>query len=64
MRIALPVPAPTMPCFGGDDMRTLFVTSLSAGLGNELLTTHPLAGAILQLRVDVPGVPVGRFRDR
>jgi sugar lactone lactonase YvrE len=64
MRIDLPLPAPTMPCFGGDDMRTLFVTSLSAGLGNEILAARPLAGAILQLGVEVPGVPVGRFRDR
>jgi sugar lactone lactonase YvrE len=62
-KIPLPVPTPTMPCFGGDDMRTLFVTSLSAGLSEETLAAHPLAGAILELRVGVPGVPVGRFRD-
>lgn len=62
-RIALPLPAPTMPCFGGDDMRTLFVTSLSVGLDPAALAAAPLAGTILRLRVDVPGVPVGRFRD-
>ena len=28
-RIALPVSAPTMPCFGGHDGRTIFVTSLA-----------------------------------
>lgn len=63
MKIELPLPAPTMPCFGGDDMRTLFVTSLSIGLAGPALATQPLAGAILQMRVDVPGVPVGRFKD-
>lgn len=62
-RIPLPTPAPTMPCFGGDDMRTLFVTSLSFGLSDGVLAARPLAGAILRLRVDVPGVAVGRFRD-
>ena len=29
-RIPLPVAAPTMPCFGGADRRTLFVTSLAS----------------------------------
>jgi sugar lactone lactonase YvrE len=62
-KIALPLPAPTMPCFGGDDMRSLFVTSLSAGLDAAALAAAPLAGAVLRLRVDVPGAPVGRFRD-
>lgn len=62
-RIALPLPAPTMPCFGGDDMRTLFVTSLSVGMDAGALAAAPLAGTLLTLRVEVPGAPVGRFRD-
>jgi sugar lactone lactonase YvrE len=54
--IALPVPAPTMPCFAGDDMQTLYVTSLQpAG------STDALSGALLRLRAPVAGVPVHRF---
>lgn len=63
MKIPLPTPAPTMPCFGGEDMRSLFVTSLSANLGEAVLAANPLAGAVLELRVGVPGVAVGRFED-
>jgi sugar lactone lactonase YvrE len=55
--VELPVRAPTMPCFGGEGMRTLFVTSLRpAGAGR-------LDGRLLALDVGLAGVPVGRFAD-
>ncbi len=59
--IPLPVPAPTMCAFGGEDMRTLFVSSLRHGRPPELIERYPLSGSILMLRVDVAGVPVGQF---
>lgn len=61
--IKLPLPAPTMPCFGGEDMRTIFVTSLSINMDAATLAATPLAGTLLRLRVDVPGAPVAQFRD-
>jgi len=63
-RIDLPEPRPTMPCFGGADMQTLFVTSARSGLDAEALARHPDAGRLLMLRVSVAGVPVQRFADR
>ena len=60
-KIHLPVPKPTMPCFGGPDMKTLFVTSRRDMLDANERDRFPLSGAVLTLRVDVPGVPVGRF---
>ncbi|MDQ7249999.1 SMP-30/gluconolactonase/LRE family protein [Dongia sedimenti] len=59
--LKLPFPAPTMPCFGGDDMKTLFVTSLS---DNKTLPPNPNSGGIAVLRLAVAGVPVGKFADR
>lgn len=53
-RIDLPVPNPTMPCFAGADMKTLYVTSLTR-------TPHPNAGALVRLLSDVAGVPIARF---
>jgi sugar lactone lactonase YvrE len=53
-RIALPVPNPTMPCFAGDDMKTVYVTSLARAPGEH-------AGAMVRLRLPVAGVPVARF---
>jgi sugar lactone lactonase YvrE len=63
-RIDLPAPRPTMPCFAGPDMQTLFVTTASHGLDAGSLARHPDAGRLLMLRVSVAGVPVLRFADR
>jgi sugar lactone lactonase YvrE len=56
--LALPVRCPTMPCFGGDDLRTLYVTTVRDKRPAEELATQPWAGRVLQCRVDVPGLPV------
>ncbi len=63
-KVDLPLPRPTMPCFGGADMQTLFVTTARQGLDAETLARHPDSGRLLTLRVSVPGVPVQRFADR
>jgi sugar lactone lactonase YvrE len=60
--IPLPCSNPTAPCFGGPDLRTLFVTSLRHDLPPDVLAAKPLSGGIFAVRVDVPGVPVARFR--
>lgn len=58
-----PVPAqsPTMPCFGGPDMRTLYLTSARDGCTPEQLARYPLSGGIFAMRVDVPGLPKPLF---
>lgn len=56
-RVELPVTCPTMPTFGGADLRTLFVTTAREKRPADELAREPLAGAVLQLRVDVPGLP-------
>jgi sugar lactone lactonase YvrE len=60
----VPVGAPTMPCFGGKGLRTLYVTSLRAGRTPDLLARYPLTGAVLAGASPVAGLPVARFRDR
>lgn len=57
-RVELPAACPTMPAFGGADLRTLFITTARDKRPAEELERQPLAGAVLQLRVDVPGSPV------
>lgn len=49
--------APTMPCFGGPELKTLFFTSLQRP-GN----TSEHCGGLYFLQVEEPGVPVSRFR--
>jgi len=55
-RIPVPLAAPTMPCFGGPDLKTLYVTSLTSDrLGPKE------GGTLISFRVDVPGAPIARF---
>jgi sugar lactone lactonase YvrE len=61
-KVELPCAAPTMPCFGGPDMKTIFVTSTRHHVPDQRLREKPLSGRIFALRVDVPGVPVARFK--
>ena len=60
-RHELPVPAPTMPCFGGRDNRTVFVTSLREGRSEEALARAPASGGVLAAETGVAGVPPWRF---
>lgn len=60
--IALPVRCPTMPCFGGPDLRTLYITTARHKRSDDELAREPLAGCVLQLRVDVPGLPANVAR--
>jgi sugar lactone lactonase YvrE len=60
--IALPVRCPTMPCFGGDDLRTLYVTTAGNRPAAER-SALPQSGHVLWTRVDVPGLPVNFFID-
>lgn len=55
--VALPVRCPTMPAFGGADLRTLYLTTGRENRPPAELAEQPLAGCVLSLRVDVPGLP-------
>ena len=55
--LPLPVRCPTMPCFGGADLRTLYITSSRENRPAQELLDQPWAGCVLSLRVAVPGLP-------
>ncbi|MDM0111531.1 SMP-30/gluconolactonase/LRE family protein [Variovorax sp. J22R133] len=61
--LPLPVQCPTMPCFGGDDLRTLFVTSARKGRPAAEVARLPASGHVIHQRVDAPGLPVNFFDD-
>ena len=60
--LPLPVRCPTMPCFGGPDLKTLYVTTARENRPAAELAAQPLAGCVLQIRVDVAGLPVNFAR--
>ncbi|MBX6372733.1 MAG: SMP-30/gluconolactonase/LRE family protein [Acetobacteraceae bacterium] len=59
--LRLPVSRPTSLCFGGEGLRTLFVTSMRHGMAEDELAREPLAGGILALDAGVAGLPEARF---
>lgn len=59
--IEVPARCPTMPCFGGEDLRTLYLTTARKGRPAQELQDLPLSGRVLWTRVDVPGRPVDFF---
>ncbi len=62
-RMTIPVSCPTMPCFGGADLKTLFVTSLRENRSEAELAAQPDLGAVFARRVTQQGVPVHFFAD-
>jgi sugar lactone lactonase YvrE len=62
-QIPFPVAAPTMPCFAGPDLRTLFVTSLRRGKDEETLAVQPTLGGLFRADELGQGAPVHAFAD-
>jgi sugar lactone lactonase YvrE len=56
------VQCPTMVCFGGEGLRTLYITSARAGRPQEELDAAIPAGSLFSLPVEVPGLPVNFFQ--
>jgi DNA-binding IclR family transcriptional regulator/sugar lactone lactonase YvrE len=53
----LPVSRPLDCGFGGEDLRTLYITSARLGVPERRLAEVPLSGAVLSYRTSVPGLP-------
>jgi sugar lactone lactonase YvrE len=53
--ISMPCSNITKVAFGGEDLRTVFVTTARKGLTDEQLSREPLAGGVFSFRVATPG---------
>lgn len=60
-QIALPVPHPTCPAFGGEDMSTMFITTTRHRLSSEQLREVPAAGSVLALCPGIAGLPTNLY---
>jgi sugar lactone lactonase YvrE len=60
--IGLPAQRPTMCCLGGLDMQTLYVTTATYPLPDNLKHKQPLAGALFAIDVGVKGLIEPRFK--
>jgi sugar lactone lactonase YvrE len=52
--ISVPVPNPTCCAFGGDDLRTLFITTARTRMTDEELAAMPEAGGLFAVRIEAP----------
>ena len=59
--IVVPAQCPTMPCFGGDDLKTLYLTTARHGRPAAELLRFPESGCVFSMRVAVPGLPSNFF---
>ena len=55
--VEVPVPQVTCPCFGGKDLRTLYITTAREHMTPAQLEQYPLSGSVFAIEVDVPGQP-------
>jgi sugar lactone lactonase YvrE len=63
-RIPVPALRPTSIAFGGNGLRTMYITSASLGLTEAQLRQWPLSGAVLRRRAAAPGTPASIFTTR
>ncbi|MGL4767756.1 MAG: SMP-30/gluconolactonase/LRE family protein [Formosimonas sp.] len=61
-RVQLPARCPTMVSFGGEDLKTLFITT-TGNRPEEELADYPANGFILGVPVEVAGLPTRRYRN-
>ena len=61
--IAVPAQCPTMPCFGGADLKTLYLTTARHQRPAAELHRYPDSRCVFRMRVEVPGLPVNFFQD-
>jgi sugar lactone lactonase YvrE len=59
--VQVPATNVTSCCFGGDDGRSLFVTTARQGLSPAQLEREPDAGSVFVTRIDVAGPPARPF---
>jgi len=57
----VPTRSPTMPAFGGPDLKTLYVTTAREGSSKAELGQPSRSGGLFSMRVDVPGLPEPEF---
>jgi L-arabinonolactonase len=61
LRVRVPTDCVTCICFGGDDLRTLFISTGCKDLGADQLAAQPHAGGLFVARVPATGLSESRF---
>lgn len=59
--IRLPVPRTTSCAFGGNDLKTLYITSATQTMNKQQLAAAPLSGSLFAVEMEIAGLPTNRF---
>ena len=59
--VEMPASQVTSCCFGGEELRQLYVTTARAGISPDALAKEPQAGGLFMFEVDVRGLPTFSF---
>ncbi len=62
--VQLPVSRPTGLAFGGEDLKTLFVTTARSGLSNAALDRQTMAGCLFSIETPVSGQKISQWNRR
>ena len=62
--IVVPTPMPTGLAFGGDDLKTLFVTSTYLRLPPDFAQLAPHAGKLISIDLEIAGMAANKFRSK
>ena len=61
--VNIPATNVTSCCFGGPDLKTLFVTTARSGLSRQAVDENPYEGALFAVDCGVRGMPISAFLD-
>jgi sugar lactone lactonase YvrE len=61
-KVVVPVPQVSCCAFGGEDLKTLIITTAKKELSEEDLLKYPLSGHLFTARVDVKGLETNLFK--
>ena len=60
-KIDVPAPHVTSCCFGGKDLKTMYITTARSGLSDVQLKEFPLSGGLFTYESNVEGTPINYF---
>ncbi len=60
-KIEVPAPHVTSCCFGGKDLKTLYITTARSGLGESQLEEYPFSGGLFVHQTKIKGTPINYF---
>ncbi|MBM1105199.1 SMP-30/gluconolactonase/LRE family protein [Aurantibacter crassamenti] len=61
LKIDVDAPHVTSCCFGGPDLKTLYITTARSGLSESQLKKFPLSGGLFTYQTKVKGTPINYF---